>query len=108
MKVLKNYLIRPDQPLLRGHFPGRPILPGVMLLCFVRDMLFDQFGRRCRIKSIVRHKFVRPVLPGYNIRIECELKQTDCVGACPLNCRMFDQDDNLVASGTYQIEFLPS
>ncbi len=108
MKVLKNYLIRPEQPVLQGHFPGRPILPGVMLLWFVRDTLCDRLGRRCRIKSIVRHKFVKPVLPGDNIRIECELKHSDFATLCPVNCRLFDQDNTLIASGAYQIEFLPS
>jgi 3-hydroxyacyl-[acyl-carrier-protein] dehydratase len=27
-----EYLVRGDEPFLRGHFPGNPILPGVLLL----------------------------------------------------------------------------
>jgi 3-hydroxyacyl-[acyl-carrier-protein] dehydratase len=113
MKVIKNYVIDPQQPLLRGHFPGRPILPGVMLLGFVKDAFGQALYRRCRIKSIIRHKFVKPVLPGYSIRVECdvahtELAEIEAADACPVNCRIFDQDENLVAAGSYQIEFLPS
>ncbi|MCD2451460.1 hypothetical protein GO003_013780 [Methylicorpusculum oleiharenae] len=102
MKIFnKNYFISPDQPVLHGHFPGRPILPGVMLLNFVKDTLSQEPGRRCRIKNIVRHKFIRPVLPEFSVRVECQLKQTD------VECRIFDQDGNLVASGQYTVEFLP-
>ena len=27
-----EYRVRGDEPFLRGHFPGRPILPGVLLI----------------------------------------------------------------------------
>lgn len=27
-----EYLVRQDEPFLRGHFPGAPILPGVLLV----------------------------------------------------------------------------
>jgi 3-hydroxyacyl-[acyl-carrier-protein] dehydratase len=27
-----EYLVRGDEPFLRGHFPGNPILPGVLLI----------------------------------------------------------------------------
>ncbi|MET3133689.1 3-hydroxyacyl-[acyl-carrier-protein] dehydratase [Oxalobacteraceae bacterium GrIS 1.11] len=27
-----RYLVRPDHPVLAGHFPGRPIFPGVLVI----------------------------------------------------------------------------
>ena len=27
-----EYLVRGDEPFLRGHFPGKPLFPGVLLL----------------------------------------------------------------------------
>ncbi len=27
-----EYLVRDDEPFLRGHFPGKPLFPGVLLL----------------------------------------------------------------------------
>ena|SRR5437016_12861253 len=29
---LADYTVRGDEPLLRGHFPGRPMMPGVLLI----------------------------------------------------------------------------
>ncbi len=29
---LGEYTVRGDEPFLRGHFPGRPLLPGVLML----------------------------------------------------------------------------
>src|SRR5687768_14947902 len=31
-QAVGEYLVRGDEPFLRGHFPGQPILPGVILL----------------------------------------------------------------------------
>ncbi len=47
-----------DHPSLPGHFPGRPVVPGVVLL----DALFAELGLSPTALASVR--FVRPVRPG--------------------------------------------
>jgi len=111
MKILsKEFFISPDQSVLKGHFPGNPILPGVMLLNFISDTLSERLGRQCHIKKIIRHKFIKPVLPEFRICVECQLKQTQTeFDNCYLvNCDIFDQYKHLIASGQYKVECLPS
>ncbi len=109
MKTLnKQFHIAANQPVLQGHFPGRPILPGVMLLSFVKETLSQELGQNCRIKKIIRHKFVKPVFPKFTIRVECKLSQVQPESVFSVNCSIFDQNDHLVASGQYNVELLSS
>ncbi len=57
-----------DHPAFAGHFPGRPILPGVVLLDHVLHHLPADVAAagNCEISSA---KFVSPVGPGETIDI---------------------------------------
>lgn len=47
----------------RGHFPGDPILPGVIQILMARRLAELASGRRLVLKRCVRIKFVRPLRP---------------------------------------------
>jgi beta-hydroxyacyl-ACP dehydratase FabZ len=79
---LKNVSI--NEPFFSGHFPGHPIMPGVLILeamaqvgCF---LLMHSLDARAEKKvmyftGIEKAKFRRPVVPGDQIRFEIELLQ---------------------------------
>jgi hypothetical protein len=50
-----------DSRCLDGHFPGKPIVPGAMILAFLAARL-DATGRS--LARVERIKFRRPLLPG--------------------------------------------
>ena len=55
----------PEHPAFAGHFPGRPIVPGVLLL----DAVLHALGidaPECRIASA---KFLHPVAPGTALQL---------------------------------------
>ncbi len=52
-----RWTVPPDHPAFAGHFPGRPIVPGVVLL----DRLLACIGAPCDIASA---KFLSPAGPG--------------------------------------------
>ena len=61
--------IAPDHPALAGHFPGMPVVPGVVLLDEALHAIGAALGTdlsTCRIASV---KFISPVLPGQAIDI---------------------------------------
>ena len=56
-------------PALPGHFPGHPVVPGVVLLRAVADALRQWCGLRlCRFDA----KFLAPLLPDQDARIDLQ------------------------------------
>lgn len=61
-----------DHPSLAGHFPGRPIVPGVLLLDRVLALIEAREGIAPAALRLPQVKFLRPLLPGECARIELE------------------------------------
>ena len=57
-------LIPADHPAYAGHFPGRPILPGVVLLDAALHALAGVLGNPAASGQIKSAKFLSPVAPG--------------------------------------------
>ncbi|MGH8121618.1 MAG: hydroxymyristoyl-ACP dehydratase [Rudaea sp.] len=57
----ENFRIGSDHPALPGHFPGRPVVPGVVLLDRVAAALERWRGQR--IATLPQVKFLLPLLP---------------------------------------------
>jgi 3-hydroxymyristoyl/3-hydroxydecanoyl-(acyl carrier protein) dehydratase len=57
-----RWTVPADHPAFAGHFPGRPIVPGVVLLDRVAQLVAADRGQR--IAAIGSAKFLSPVGPG--------------------------------------------
>lgn len=57
-----QHVIPADHPALPGHFPGHPIVPGVVILARIVAELAAQTGLAAR--GVKRMKFTRPLAPG--------------------------------------------
>lgn len=62
----------PGSIWFKGHFPSRPILPGVALLVFLEQYVYESTGMR--ITGFKRTKFTKPVLPSERLRLSLDLK----------------------------------
>ncbi|NOT84050.1 MAG: beta-hydroxyacyl-ACP dehydratase [Methylococcaceae bacterium] len=60
--MIQQYCIAANHPCFAGHFPGNPIVPGVVILDYARDLL-QQWQPNCRIKTITQVKFLQPLHP---------------------------------------------
>jgi 3-hydroxyacyl-[acyl-carrier-protein] dehydratase len=56
-------VIAMDHPALAGHFPGNPIVPGVLILDEV-VLTAQQWRGQLRLKSILSVKFTAALRPG--------------------------------------------
>ncbi len=64
--------ISPDHPSLAGHFPGRPIVPGVVILTELIRATDDWLDWDPDPVSVSSAKFLRPLRPGepFMLRLE--------------------------------------
>lgn len=74
--------IDPQNPIFAGHFPDKPILPGVLLIEAVaqtagvmlgsaRPKLADRnTGGVALLAAVNRFKFIKPVVPGQEVCVE--------------------------------------
>lgn len=99
---LKNVTI--NEAFFQGHFPGQPIMPGVLVIeamaqiggvLLMRTLNVNAEKKLLYFTGIDRARFRKPVLPGDQIKFEIELLQLRS-----RNCRMQAMafvEDKLVA-----------
>ena len=75
---IKNVTI--NEPFFQGHFPGQPIMPGVLIIEAMAQVggvgalnMKDNIGKLAYFISINNAKFRKPVTPGDQLVIEVDL-----------------------------------
>ena len=61
--------------VLAGHYPGVPIMPGVLVVDCVCQLLAEVSGGTLRIAAIERIRFVNPLLPGDELALTLTLTE---------------------------------
>ncbi len=79
--AIKNVTM--NEPYFMGHFPGNPVMPGVMVIEALAQaagiLSFKTMGRRPDGNSVVYFagidgaRFKKPVVPGDQLRLEVDL-----------------------------------
>lgn len=77
--ALKN--VTANEPYFQGHFPGHPIMPGVLMVeaiaqaggALLLTEVPDRDDKLMVFTGIERARFRRPVVPGDQLRIEVEV-----------------------------------
>lgn len=68
-QVVTTTQISPEHPSLPGHFPGQPVVPGVVTLSLVESALGQWLDQPVNLVEAPMIKFHRPVLPGQALEI---------------------------------------
>lgn len=91
-----RFRVPADHPCLPGHFPGQPVVPGVLLLDAVQraiESVLEEQGTAFATLRLPQVKFLQPLLPEQEALIELD-------GAAPGRWRFrVLREDTLVASG---------
>ena len=81
-RVVARKRVREDEWYLRGHFPGRPVMPGVLIVEAMAQtgavaVLAEEEnrGRIALFAGIDDTRFKRMVEPGDELELECTLEQ---------------------------------
>ena len=109
--------VDPEDPVFAGHFPAKPILPGVLLIEAVAQTAGVMLGsvapqgatsagegvggRLALLAAVNRFKFFKPVAPGQELRIETK-KLTDAGKMAYISGTVFVGGE-IVASGELSV-----
>jgi 3-hydroxyacyl-[acyl-carrier-protein] dehydratase len=66
----------PSLPVLRGHFPGQPLVPGVHLLAAIAEVARRALGP-LELIAVERAKWTVPVQPGEALQLEARWRERD-------------------------------
>jgi 3-hydroxyacyl-[acyl-carrier-protein] dehydratase len=75
-----TFCVPADHPVLAGHFPGAPLVPGVMLLVAVADAHTRATGRRSELVAVDDARFQAPLLPAQPARLHAACELDDASG----------------------------
>ena len=74
-----------NEPQFNGHFPGQPVMPGVLMIEALAQVgavailsLPENKGKTAFFGSINNAKFKQMVLPGDRLKLECEIIKRKC------------------------------
>ncbi|MEK6633769.1 MAG: hypothetical protein AABY94_10635 [Nitrospirota bacterium] len=98
MKHERVVSISLDHPALPGHFPGHPVVPGVVILDEVIETLRLQAGQALVVTGLPSVKLSSPLLPGQLLTIEIEQDEAD---TAVFTCRV---DQRVVAAGSIRVQ----
>ena len=83
ISAIKNVTM--NEQFFAGHFPGRPVMPGVLvleamaqtagILTFVTAGVYPDETTRFYFAGIDKARFRRPVMPGDQLRLEARLER---------------------------------
>ena len=86
-----------DHPALPGHFPGRPIVPAVMILDAVMEAAQCSINRPLVLTTIRSAKFMAPLLPGAEAYVD--LVRGGASWSFVVKC-----GDTLIANGSFVLQ----
>ncbi|HTA95088.1 MAG TPA: hypothetical protein VK769_03090 [Verrucomicrobiae bacterium] len=66
-----------DDPTFAGHFPNRPLLPGIFQLEMARAAAESVLDCPLAVREISKAKFQRPILPDETVRLELKLSEAN-------------------------------
>lgn len=99
-----RFTVAADHPSLPGHFPGRPLVPGVVVLERVLEAIEAGHGALGPLR-LPQVKFLLPLLPDQEARVELEPAGADA--AAPRWRFRVWRDDALLASGEVVADAAP-
>jgi 3-hydroxyacyl-[acyl-carrier-protein] dehydratase len=102
-EIVTHLSVPHDHPSLPGHFPGRPIVPGVVLLDLVFEAIRNSLARPVELLAIASAKFLQAVAPETRVDVEIKLIPDESAGR--VKARFFARHANTpVLEGNFVLQ----
>lgn len=78
-----------DHAILKGHFPGQPVVPGVCMMQIVKELVERQTKRNLRLTEAENMKFLSVIDPRQHPEVEAGVSFSENNGVISLNASLF-------------------
>lgn len=77
--IVSTIKLNPNHEVYNGHFPGQPVVPGVIQLQIIKEILQEILGTKLIMKKVIQVKYLTPVIPDdYSIlNIKLSIRNTE-------------------------------
>jgi len=73
MTIHTQFIIDPSHPSLAGHFPGNPIVPGVVILGKIQELMSESLGQSFMLSNVPSVKFHSPLRPNERLQLTFDI-----------------------------------
>ncbi len=71
-------LLNPEHEVYQGHFPGQPVVPGVIQIEMIRELAEKALNRQLFINEVVSAKYLNMIIPdGKPLTFELSFKPVE-------------------------------
>ncbi len=88
--------INKDSKIFQGHFPDKPVIPGVCSIDLIKQCLKDIQGNEVEFNEIKECKFTGAILPSQHSEVSVELKLQEKNSEIHLTALVFDEETTFV------------
>ncbi len=116
-KVTGSFFVDPSLEILKGHFPGNPILPGVVQIEIMAQMcpflfhysnknLMDKLKINVALLGIDKARFKKPIYPNMTLEMKSVLKKVRGIFQT-YECEIFGNDHLMSSAEIFaSLEFI--
>lgn len=90
--IKANLSINPNSPILKGHFPGQPIIPGACMLQIVKEVLESALSLSLQLKKASQLKFIAMIDPVKTASVQLEISYKFVDDAVSITAKLSDGD----------------
>src|SRR5687768_10863173 len=84
--------INKEHHILKGHFPGQPVVPGVCMMQMVKELLEMQINKKLLLREAENMKFLSVIVPDRHHMIDVSISFTNEDRNMQVNASMFSGD----------------
>jgi 3-hydroxyacyl-[acyl-carrier-protein] dehydratase len=81
--------INQEHAILKGHFPGQPVVPGVCMMQMIKELAEHHTKKDLLLIEAENMKFLAIIDPGQNNEIEANVDLNENDGILEINASLF-------------------
>lgn len=114
-RVVATKIVDKDEPHFKGHFPGNPVMPGVLIVEAMAQaagvMMFKHLGYNAENANVYFMKldnvrFKKLVVPNTTLKLEV-FKTKEKAGVCAFEAKAYSPEGDEVTQASFMAKVMP-